>query len=646
MLSMLLLAIVLATFAAYMFNDYMDTKPDLMHKRQIVDTTTISPAEISALMAAVPEYVQVSPDFVAFAPSSPYGLSGDALNNMVCLVNRYRYDNKQPALALHPKLIQYAQARAQTLFTDSATVSSNVVEGASTSTVKFNTTIWSNVKENLLQSQNNPTYAYWEFQDDTDAAANLLDASFDYFGAGYYNGYYVQAVGTPAEIPDIDSSLYPWCPANETFWDWVFPNEASDTFSSMPDISGQAFPFGDYDLDAPTFFKAYTSGEPDGMQSGYDYYFLEETSSIPYIESLAIRDTVAANTSSTPYKAIADAGVQGITKEELNLLVCLVNARRQESCLAPVALHAELIAAAQMHSYEMNRAENMTHYGPSGPLSMRVQRRGFDYSTLSENIVYNVFDVFTAHSLFCDSQPHLNNMLDPLATFVGGGRSGEFWTVTFGAYLDAANAPDVSTLPLCPGNSTDISIAFPNGLPTDVKTETAACSDTEAAPLPTPSYILTHIDSESSESSSAVDSDSLMYMDPSESESEEQPTSDDHSTHSHIVTIEPSEMHSKCEPATPTSNIIYIFGDEIISQSVYSERHSEHHSGMSSDSSTDDDESESSSHAKHESLSVYSEHHSGIGLDSPVDDDESESQSAAGSGKSTKSSMKGMTSHE
>ncbi|KAJ2520855.1 hypothetical protein H4217_001772 [Coemansia sp. RSA 1939] len=609
MIPILALAITLVILvSAYMldattlFGTHIPTTNPHLSKRQDDNTAlpTESMEQASELMAAIPEYVQVSPDFVAYAPSSPYGLSGDALNNMVCLVNRFRYDNNQPALALHPKLIQYAQQRAQDLADTSAMVADNKIIAdndteltLATGDVAFNATVWKDIKENLLQTGNNPTFAYWEFQSSSESSANLLDAEFAYFGAGYYNGYYVQAVGAPAETTSVasaDSSLFPWCPANESFWNWAFPNGASDTHSKMADIAGQAFPYNAF-ASAPQFFSPYKAGEPSGMQTGYNYYFLKVDASIPFIDSLQPTETiVAANDSSTPYEAVSNNGrVQGITKEELNLLACLVNARRQEACLAPVALHPDLISAAQAHSYEMNRAQNMTHYGPSGPLSMRVKRRSFEYSTIAENIVYNTFDVFTAHSLFCNSQLHLNNMLNPDARFVGGGRSGQFWTVTFGAFLDDEKNPDVGTLPLCPGNNdTDISIAFPSGLPEETKIQTTACGNTEASPLPTPPYLENHKDEQGTDNDGYTISDN-NNGDEIENKSNDNElgssTTDTASSHSsgsseddddesssvitNVVTIHPA-MTSKCRIVTPTpstittSNALFIFGNKIV----------------------------------------------------------------------------------
>ncbi|KAJ2662096.1 hypothetical protein IWW48_001992 [Coemansia sp. RSA 1200] len=682
MVPILALAITLAILASsYMldattfFGTHIPIPNPRLSKRQ--EDYTASPTElmqqVSELMAAVPEYVQVSPDFVAYAPSSPYGLSGDALNSMVCLVNRLRYDNNQPALALHPKLIQYAQQRAQDLADASAVIADNkiITENDSeltlaTGDVAFNSTVWKNIKENLLQTGNNPTFAYWEFQSSSESSANLLDAEFAYFGAGYYNGYYVQAVGASAETASVastDSSLFPWCPANESFWNWAFPNGASDTHSEMADITGQAFP---YDAFASTsqFFSPYKAGEPNGMQAGYNYYFLKVDASIPFIDSLQSAETiVAANDSSTPFEAVSNDGrVQGITKEELNLLACLVNARRQEACLAPVALHPDLISAAQAHSYEMNRAQNMTHYGPSGPLSMRVKRRSFEYSTIAENIVYNTFDVFTAHSLFCNSQLHLNNMLNPDARFVGGGRSGQFWTVTFGAFLDDEKNPDVGTLPLCPGNNdTDVSIAFPDGLPEETKVQTTACGNTEASPLPTPPYLATHKDEQETDDDGYTISDNNNgneienKSDDGDESSSETDTVYYHSSDSseddyelssiitNVVTIHPA-MTSKCRIVIPTpstiatSNALFIFGNKIVASRADQQQSDDNEKGLESSKTKGKKEKAGKSESNSISISEKAEeevaeakhHHDNYNNDSDDEEDEREASSKDG----------------
>ncbi|KAI9482491.1 hypothetical protein LPJ55_005043 [Coemansia sp. RSA 990] len=437
----------------------------------------------------IPDYVLVSPENVALAPSSPDGLDSNAINDIMCLVNRFRYDNNLTTLALDASLVRFAQARAELLSKDKIEVENNSIVGTIDPLV-FNSSVWRDVKENILVSEQNPTFAYWEMLKSDAAKANLAQQSAVYFGVGYYNGYYVQALGEPLEVP-ADIELFPWCPSNETFWNWVFPNDApEERVDDGSNLVDQAFPYEQY-ADALRYYDPNYPAKENGLVSEPKYYFTPPEGSVPYLKNLAIENNVAAANSSTPFAAIAPSGEKGMTAEELNLMACLINARRYDSCLPPLALHPQLIAAAQAHSYEMNRAQNMSHHGSAGSLGNRVRRRGFSFGAVGENVGYNMHTAYQAHVGFSESIMHLRNMLNPAYTFVGAGRSGQYWTVTFGSYLDQSITPPLDSLPLCPGSSLDISIAFPSGLPDAPKLETSACGGTEATSISTPPEIET-----------------------------------------------------------------------------------------------------------------------------------------------------------
>ncbi|KAJ2770036.1 hypothetical protein IWQ56_002321 [Coemansia nantahalensis] len=438
----------------------------------------------------VPDYVRVSPDHVALAPSAPDGATAAAINDMMCLANRHRYDRGLPALALDAQLVRYAQSRAEMLDAAKSKPNNNEVVSSKTP-IDFNATYWTDVRENVLYSADGPTFAYWALEKSDSAEANIAGDKYMYFGVGRAGNYYVQTFGVPKDA-SADQSLFPACPSNETFAQWVFPAVASkDPHPALPAIAGTAFPFQAY-AKSPAHYNPPGAGFDTGLVSDPSYYFSPPEGSVPYLESLSVIDSVAAANSKTPFEAIADSGVQGMTKDELNLVVCLINARRYASCLPPVALHSQLISAAQAHSYEMNRAHNMSHYGSSGPVAMRVKRRGFSYSRVGENVAYGVRDAYTMFAMFSKSQPHLDNMLSPDFTFVGTGRSGQYWTMALGSYLDRTATPPLASLPLCPGNKTAIAIAFPTGVPAKPKLETTACGGTKATPVVPPPYFQTH----------------------------------------------------------------------------------------------------------------------------------------------------------
>ncbi|KAJ2554075.1 hypothetical protein IWW35_001476 [Coemansia sp. RSA 1878] len=468
-----------------------------------ITSNSFSRRQTQTTTADIPDYILVSPDNVALAGISPDGLDANDINNVMCLINRMRYDNKLPALALEAQLVRHAQARAELLSKDKIQVDNNAIVGDIDS-LSFNSSVWADVKENIIISTQNPTFAYWQVQQNEAALAQLTNASFVNFGIGYYNGYYVQALGVPIQAPEVVLPIS-WCPSNETFWKWVFPNDTPDErIDSGSELVGKAFPYEQF-ADANAYYNPQYPADKNGLTTDPSYYFTPPEGSVPFLQDLSIIDSVAAGDSEKPYAAIADAGERGMTAAELNLMVCLINARRYSSCLPPVALHSQLIAAAQAHSYEMNRAQNMSHFGSAGSLGTRAKRRGFDYSGLGENVAYGMLTAYDAHITFSQSQMHLNNILNPSYTFVGAGRSGQYWTVTLGTYMDKATTPALSSLPLCPGGDIDIGIAFPSGLPDQPKLEPTACGGTEATTITTPPEIQTLLNQLDDEPTSSGD---------------------------------------------------------------------------------------------------------------------------------------------
>ncbi|KAJ2443362.1 hypothetical protein IWW46_002567, partial [Coemansia sp. RSA 2440] len=310
-----------------------------------ITSNSFSRRQTQTPTADIPDYILVSPDNVALAGISPDGLDANDINNVMCLINRMRYDNKLPALALEAQLVRHAQARAELLSKDKIQVDNNAIVGDIDS-LSFNSSVWADVKENIVISTQNPTFAYWQVQQNEAALAQLTSASFVNFGIGYYNGYYVQALGVPIQAPEVVLPIS-WCPSNETFWKWVFPNDTPDErIDSGSELVGKAFPYEQF-ADANAYYNPQYPVDKNGLTTDPSYYFTPPEGSVPFLQDLSIIDSVAAGDSEKPYAAIADAGERGMTAAELNLMVCLINARRYSSCLPPVALHSQLIAAAQ-----------------------------------------------------------------------------------------------------------------------------------------------------------------------------------------------------------------------------------------------------------------------------------------------------------
>ncbi|KAI7834403.1 hypothetical protein BX661DRAFT_174764 [Kickxella alabastrina] len=465
----------------------LDSKPKFDH-HSLRHRNNVKRQETgSVVVTDIPDYILVSPDFVALAPTAPGGLSVNGINNMLCLANRLRYDQGIKPLALDAQLVRFAQSRAEFLSSIHAIITNNNIVGMN-DPLPYNNTVWSVVTENLVHTQNNPTFAYWEIQGNKEAASNLANPDFMYFGAGHYDGYFVQVFGKPVK-PTTTTDMFPLCTANQTFFNWVYPNGSPDKPVDKSNIVKTAYPYAEIEKISPLYYSTTNEDHDNGRTNDIKYYFTPKLGNVPHLKSLEIIDSVAPADSKTPYAAIASSGEQGMTEDELNLLVCLINARRYESCLPPVALHPQLIAAAQAHSYEMNFGQNMSHYGAMGSVGQRIKRRGFSFRNAGENVVANTHEVYAGHVTFMQSQGHLNNIINPKYTFIGGGRSGQFWTVNFANYMNDSMTPDPMTLPLCPGNATNIAIAFPNGLPSEPKLEKTACGNTVATSIVPPPYI-------------------------------------------------------------------------------------------------------------------------------------------------------------
>lgn len=435
----------------------------------------------------VPNYIIVSPDFVALAPSGPSGLNSNGVNNMICLANRYRYDQGLPPLALDAELVKFAQARAEYLDKLKAEIKDNAIAGVPDDPT-FNKDVWKNVTQNMIKTTNNPTYAQWEIQNNKLMLQNFKSKNNVYFGCGKQGDYYVQVFGIPVKNGTVDQKILQHCPSNETFHDWVFPNGEPIPRKDKNQVTGKSFPYKAFAKLSPKLLETKDIYFDSGRTNSTKYYFTPSMGTVPYLKDLSIPNTTAPETAKVPYAAIAGSGELGMTKDEINLMTCLINARRYEACLPPLALHPSLIASAQAHSYENNRNLNMSHYSSMGPLGYMIKRRGYDYHYFAENIVANTHDVFRGHVTFSQSQGHLDNMLGTKYVHVGAGRSGQFWTVHFGNLL-TPDGLDPKTVPLCPGNKTSVEIAFPKGLPKEAKFDTTACGATKATSVPTPPYI-------------------------------------------------------------------------------------------------------------------------------------------------------------
>lgn len=126
---------------------------------------------------------------------------------------------------------------------------------------------------------------------------------------------------------------------------------------------------------------------------------------------------------------------------ELPALLTLVNEARAEArtcgstlyaATHPLTLEPRLTAAAQAHSVDMHTNGFMSHTGSdgSGP-SDRVEREGYDWRRLSENVAWGYGSAASVMGGWLGSAGHCRNIMDPNVTELGLGLSGSSWTQVF-----------------------------------------------------------------------------------------------------------------------------------------------------------------------------------------------------------------------
>lgn len=100
----------------------------------------------------------------------------------------------------------------------------------------------------------------------------------------------------------------------------------------------------------------------------------------------------------------------------------------------PLRLNARLSAAAQAHSDDMRRRGVLSHTGSDGSSVVeRVERQGYDWSRLAENVAWGYEDVGDVVAGWLDSPGHCRNIMDGRYTELGVGLAGTYWTQVFGA---------------------------------------------------------------------------------------------------------------------------------------------------------------------------------------------------------------------
>ena len=127
----------------------------------------------------------------------------------------------------------------------------------------------------------------------------------------------------------------------------------------------------------------------------------------------------------------------------------LVNKERAKVGADPLKINQQLDRAADLHSQDQARMDNMTHRGSNGSqLGNRVDNTGYEWSRVAENVsqvAYTPWTVMYGGMVgnidmqgWMESAGHRQNILDPNLEEIGVGYAvnadgNPYWTQVFGA---------------------------------------------------------------------------------------------------------------------------------------------------------------------------------------------------------------------
>lgn len=134
-----------------------------------------------------------------------------------------------------------------------------------------------------------------------------------------------------------------------------------------------------------------------------------------------------------------DARPVAVTPE--NLLALVNQARstarscggKQYDAAPPLFLNNSLQAAAKAHAADMAARNQLSHTGSDGSqVSDRVQRQGYNYRRVGENVAMNPFGAQSAMESWLQSPGHCDNIMNPDYTELGAAFEGVYGVLVFG----------------------------------------------------------------------------------------------------------------------------------------------------------------------------------------------------------------------
>ena len=131
----------------------------------------------------------------------------------------------------------------------------------------------------------------------------------------------------------------------------------------------------------------------------------------------------------------ADESAYNVRK---SVMLDLLNQARGKGCVCgttqmppapPLAWNDTLARTAYLHSVDMKSKNFLSHTGSDGSgIAERVNRQGFGWSSLGENIATGDTSDSTVVAGWLKSEPHCRNIMNPSFRLVGAGMEQRIWT--------------------------------------------------------------------------------------------------------------------------------------------------------------------------------------------------------------------------
>ncbi len=143
-----------------------------------------------------------------------------------------------------------------------------------------------------------------------------------------------------------------------------------------------------------------------------------------------------------PVEAPAESPAPEVWQKEM---LNLTNQIRRNSCRcgrkkmpAQKALqwNNELAKAAQKHAEDMHKNKFIGHYGSNGSrIGQRVERAGYHWQEVAENVAWNVQTVNATVQGWRDSPGHCRNIMGNYKE-MGAAKVGEYWVQVFASPMN------------------------------------------------------------------------------------------------------------------------------------------------------------------------------------------------------------------